>query len=168
MRNLFGWILWGTAAAALAQETDEFGTYGAAGEEEVTVITSVRLTFDYRNQYALFEENVVVTDPQLRMNADRLLVEFDEAGDPKTIKAEGGVRLTQEELTADSDVATYDVVTGRIELTGNPRVRRGRDILSGDRILFWRDEEKMICEPNAKLVIYSQATGLRGRLSGDD
>ena len=44
--------------------------------------------------------------------------------------------------------------TSEVILTGDAEVRRGRDIVSGDRITFWLDKERMTCEPG-RLVIYS-------------
>jgi lipopolysaccharide export system protein LptA len=128
--------------------------------ENVTVITAERLTYDHKNHYALLEENVVVIDPQMQLTSDKLLVQFeptekpDQSGKVSAIKAEGHVKMVQEDKNAECAVASYDVTSGKIVLAGNPRVRRGRDILEGDVITFWRDQNKMICQPQARLVIY--------------
>ena len=55
------------AGSAWAQQTTEAGQ---------TTITSKRLTFDYKRSIAIFEEDVVVVDPQLRIEADNLTVLF--------------------------------------------------------------------------------------------
>jgi len=142
-------------------------TEPAGGVEDVTVITSDRLTFDARNRFALFEYNVLVTDPKMQMAADKLTVSFDEKGQAKTIKAEGRVTITQADRTAQSAMATYDVDSGQIVLTGKPRVTRGKDILEGEMITYWRNEDKMICTPGARLIIYPQKGGLRDQFKGD-
>ncbi len=139
----------------------------AASETEMTVITSERLTFDYKQHYALFEQNVIVTDPNMQLAADKLTVSFDEKGKAQTIKAEGRVTITQEDKTAQSQMATYDVATGKIILTGKPRVTRGRDILEGDVITFWRNEDRMICQPAARLVIYPEKGGMKDQFMGE-
>ena len=137
----------------------------AAGED-LTVITSDRLTFDYKNHFALFEVNVVVVDPQMKIFADKMTVNFDENNKAKTITAEGKVNIIQEDKKSHSDTATYDVPTGKIVLRGTPRVTRGRDILTAEVITFWRDENKMLCEPRARLVIYPNEGGGSGGLDG--
>ena len=112
---------------------------------QVTVVTSERLTFDYAKKY----------------------VRFDEAGQVQLISATGHVVIEQEDKRATAGRASYEVTDGRILLEDNPRVVRGRDMLEGDRIIFWRDKNKMICEPNARLVIYPQKGGMRDRILGE-
>jgi lipopolysaccharide export system protein LptA len=145
---LLGWAMAPTGRA----QTNLAGP--ADADDKVTVITSDRLTYDYAKHYALFEQNVVVTDPQLKILADRLMVIFDEGGKAKSVKAEGQVYLIQADKKAKAETAVYDVSTGEIVLTGRPQVSRGRDTLTGDKITFWRNENRMKCEPKARLVIY--------------
>jgi lipopolysaccharide transport protein LptA len=122
-----------------------------------TVITADKLTFDYLKKFALFENNVVVNDPRLQLSANRLTVIFTESGGAQTIKAEGKVLLTQGDKKARGDVATYDVVSGRIVLAGGPpQVMQGRNILEGEVITFWRDQQRVECKPRARLVVYSE------------
>jgi lipopolysaccharide export system protein LptA len=135
--------------------------------EDVTVITSEKLTFDYRQRYALFERNVLVVDPSMRLQSDQLTVNFDASNKVKEIVAEGNVYIQQEDKIALSGKATYDVDSGKILLTENPRVRRGKDVLQGERITFFRDENKMICEPRARLVIFPEKGGARTQLLGE-
>jgi lipopolysaccharide transport protein LptA len=126
----------------------------------VTVITSDKLTFDYIKKFALFENNVVVNDPRLQLSANRLTVVFTEDGGAQTIKAEGKVLMTQGDKKSRSDVATYDVPSGRIVLAGGPpQVMQGRNILEGEVITFWRDEQRVECKPRARLVVYSEDYG---------
>lgn len=121
-----------------------------------TVITSDKLTFDYIQKFALFENNVVVNDPRMQLSANRLTIVFTEDGGAQTIKAEGKVLLTQDDKKARADVATYDVVSGRIVLAGGPpQVMQGRNILEGEVITFWRDQQRVECQPRARLVIYT-------------
>lgn len=137
-----------------------------SNEEAVTVITSDRLTFDAKGRTAVFEHNVLVTDPKMQMAADRLIVKFDEQGQAQVIRAEGRVTITQLDRTAQAEVASYDVPSGKIVLTGKPRITRGRDVLEGEVITYWRHQDRMICQPGARMVIYSEQGGLQDRLGG--
>lgn len=139
---------------------------GQQAEEGMTVVTSDKLTFDYKKQYALFEGNVVVTDPSMRLQADNMIIKFDADNEVQSIVAKNNVTIDHEGSIAESDVAAYDVTKGKIVLEGNPRVHRGRDLLTGDKITFWRDENKMVCEPRAQLIIYPQEGGTRQKLLG--
>ncbi len=153
---LLGWVC---ACAAAPAATTNKTPKAAAPEEDVTVITSDRLTFDYKKKFAQFEQNVVVTDPEMQLAADRLLVFFNDKGKATSLKAEGRVTITQADKTAQAGLATYDIETGKFVLAQKPRVTRGRDILEGDVITFWRDEDRMVCQPQARLVIYPQEGG---------
>ena len=128
--------------------------------EDLTVITSDKLTFDYKKHYALFEDNVVVVDPQMKLMSERMTVTFNESNKVENIRAEGKVIIVQEDKTANSDLAVYNVDTGEIVLTGHPTVTRGKDVLRGEKITFWRDENRMRVEKGATL--YLQNTGGKG------
>ena len=162
-------ILVGLAAAgsALSVFAEAEKSEESPGTEAVTVITSEKLTFDYKKQYALFENNVVVTDPEMQLAADRLTVFFDAKGKAKSIKAEGRVTIQQADKTAQSGLATYDFESGKIVLAVKPRVTRGRDTLEGELITFWRDQNRLICQPQARLVIYPEKGGVKDQFFGD-
>ncbi len=154
-------------AAAAVSINDELGALEQAGG--VTIITSDKLTFDYNKRYALFEGNVVVTDPKMKLNGRVLTVRFDQKNEVESIIAKGDVRIQMQDKHSESALATYDVALGKITLEGNPRVMRGRDILEGDRIVFWRNENKMVCEPRARLIIFPDegSNAARGQLLGE-
>ncbi len=136
----------------------------SADAGKVTVVTAERLTFDYKKGFAIFENNVLVTDPEMQLACDRLTITFNKAGKADIIKAEGRVTITQEDKTAHAAIGVYEVETGKITLVGKPRVMRGRDTLEGETITFWRDQNRMICQPGARLVIYTEEGGLKDRI----
>jgi lipopolysaccharide transport protein LptA len=151
-------------AGAWAVKPDASGEMESAGD--VTVVTSDRLTFDYQKRYAFFEHNVVVNDPQMQLASDRLMIYFSEDGKATAIKAEGRVTITQTDKTAQAGVASYDIASGKIVLADRPRVTRGKDILEGDVITFWRDSNRMVCQPQARLVIFPEKGGTKDKLLG--
>lgn len=143
------WMLWVVLLIAA----------GVRAEEEVTpvsetVITSDRLTFDYDDKFAHFEGHVLVNDPQMQLKCERLTVRFEESGKVSWLGAEGGVIIIQEDKRALAEKVTHDVESGEFVLTGSPKVYRGKDLLQGDTIRYWRGENRMICEPRARLTIH--------------
>ena len=171
--NLIRWMVLATLTAGLsaAQQpplppppegtTDDIPTVG-----DLTVITSEKLVYDAEKQTALFEKDVVVSDPNLRMKADTWTVQFDEKNQPLRLLAEGRVVLRQAETRAWAEKVTYDVVTGQVTLEGQPRVMRGRDLLMAQRIVFWRNQSRLECFPEARLIIYPQPGGPRDAFTG--
>jgi len=120
---------------------------------QVTVITSEKLTFDYKQNFALFEEDVLVVDPEMNMVCDKLVVWFDEDGEAKTIKAEGHVRMTQEDKIIESGEAVYDLERHRVILTKNPRVQQGQTYMEGTVITYDLHTEVMACD-TAKVALF--------------
>jgi lipopolysaccharide transport protein LptA len=121
--------------------------------EQATVITSERLIYDYHKAYALFQEHVVVVDPNLKLTSDELEVKFDEKGEVAFLQARGQVFIQQGPKTARSELASYFVKEGRIVLEKNPQVMEGGKILQGGRITFWRFENRMEVDQGSQMII---------------
>ena len=141
-------------------------TASADGAEEVTIITSDKLTADYKQHFALFEGNVVVTDPQMQLTSERLTVTFDANNKIKTLKADGKVNIRQTDKLAKAETATYDIESGKVVLSGKPRVMRGKDMLEGDEITMFRNESRILVHPRARLVVYPERGGAREQFFG--
>lgn len=62
------------------------------------------------------------------------------------IQARGHVKVTLENRVALSDAAVYEAQSRIITLSGNPRLWRGKDFLSGDRIKVFLDEDRSVVE----------------------
>jgi len=163
MLALLGLLL--TAGSGRAADKDT--AKKAEGEEEVTIITSDQLTADYKQHYALFDGNVVVTDPQMQLTSEKLTVTFDANNKIKSIKAEGKVNIRQTDKLAKADLATYDIESGKIVLSGKPRVMRGKDMLEGEVITMFRNESRILVYPRARLVVYPERGGAREQFFGN-
>lgn len=130
-----------------------------------TVITSDTLTIDYKRLTASFEKNVVVVDPDVKITADTINVVFTQEQTIRSVTALGNVTVLRENQKATSDKAIYLQKTGEVVLIGSARLSRGTDALEGDKITFWINEERVICEPG-RLVIFPrsrEALSLPGR-----
>lgn len=148
------------AAPALAQGALADNGRALEASSTATVVTADKLTFDYIRKFAKFEGNVVVNDPRLQITSDTLTILFTEDGSAKSLKAEGKVLLSHEDIKTRSDIATYDIASGRITLIGGPpQVLKDRNILEGDIIVYWRDEQRLECKPHARLVVYPDDFG---------
>jgi len=121
--------------------------------QEGTVITAEKLTFDYKKSYALFEQNVEVDDPGIFLTCDTMEVRFDQNDEIETIVAKGQVRIRQEDFSATSQLATYDVRSGDIQLEVNPVVVKGQDILRGGMITYNRFDEKLVTTGGVKMFL---------------
>ena len=118
------------------------------------------LTFDYQRYTAEFERNVLVVDPNMRLQADKLNVIFDNESNIKQAIAMGHVKMTHEDKVGTCDRAIYIAKTGEMMMVGNAQLKRNADSVKGDKITFWLNEDRMMCEPGNLLIIPTKGAGL--------
>ena len=126
------------------------GSRTQAEPQREAVITAERIEFDNKEGVILFDENVVVDDPQFMMSSDRLLVFMEGTNDVQQIMAVGKVVITNLNRLASCDKAVYTRKDGQIVMTGNARLMRQGDEggeVTGNRITFWLDDERMEVSP---------------------
>ena len=145
-------LLWG---GKLAMAGDKPDASLVSEDTNCTVITSTRLSYNSQRRIAVFEGDVVVTDPELNIEADQLTVVFAEDNKVSTIEAVGNVVIEQEDKKGLGEKAVYYVNEGKVVLSGNPKVLRRSDELMGKTITLFRDSGRIVCEPNAVLKLYS-------------
>ena len=124
-----------------------------------TVITSKRLDFDYSKRTAVFDGDVVVTDPRVKILADQITSLFSTNNQPEMITAVGNVRIEQENRQAFCERAVYSLRSGLLVLTGKPKVVQTGSVLTGSRIIFSRDDDKVKCEDPNLLIMPGQGGG---------
>lgn len=158
------WIRRGCVLLAALVPFSGIAQSSAQSTEDVTVITSEKLTFDYNQQYALFENDVVVVDPRMKIYADKMTVTFNKQNKAESVKAEGNVIIIQEDKRARAAAAEYLVASGEVTLTGNPMITSGKNIFTAETIKFWRDDNRMEGKPKSRLVIYPEGDAMRDKL----
>ena len=68
--------------------------------------------------------------------------------------AYGDVEIITSDKRAVGDKAVYVEKTHTMVLTGNPYVYRENDVITADKITFYTEDGRMVCEPRAKLVLF--------------
>lgn len=126
-------------------------------------IVAERSSWDLKGHSAHFEGNVVVTRGPVTLRCASLDVRYAAADVIDTVVATGNVTVDRGERHAVADHAELVGRTGRITLTGTPRLSEGVNALTGERIVLWLDEERADCEGGAsgpcRLVVASGALG---------
>lgn len=137
-----------TNAAAADVKVQKKAKPAPTGRE--AVITAERIEFDNKEGVILFDENVLVDDEQFIMRSERLLVFMEGTNDVQQIMAVGNVSITNENRSASCDKAVYTKKSGQIVMTGRAKLMRqgeqGGEV-TGNRITFWLDDERMLVEP---------------------
>ena len=145
-----------------------------ASTNEPTVITAEILHGDYLHNLGTFEGNVLAVDPRMTVRADKMTVFFGgtnvvtSAGTNTTrtvqkIIAEGAVVMTTpDNKITHSDHAVFTAEDGKVVLTGHPRAESSDGVVTGNRIIFWRDSQRMDVESSqtetnrSRLLIYPE------------
>jgi len=161
MRNraigiVLAFLVSGCAGLALAQDE---GT-------NKTVITSDRLSYDYKKATAIFEGHVVVVDPRMTIESDEIRLVFGKTNNVKSVTAIGNVRMKSEDKNATCERAVYLGDTEEITLTGNARLTQGKNTVTGNSIVFYRDEDRVVVQGSTRLVIFPEEGGQRKLLKG--
>ena len=121
----------------------------ADAPQRESVITAERIEFDNKEGIILFDEKVFVDDEQFLMRSDRLLVFMEGTNDVQQIMAVGNVSITNQNRAASCEKAVYTKKDGQIVMTGKAKLSQGDGggEVTGDRITFWLDDERMEVYP---------------------
>ncbi len=134
-------------------------------EARKTEITAGYMTFDYERMNAVFETNVVVQDPEMRLESDKLWVLMDKISQQITsAKAIGHVKITEKDRIATGDQAEYNAKDGKLVLTGNAAVSSPSKTLKGSRITFWRGDNRIECERPTMVLYPEKGQSLSGMI----
>lgn len=89
-------------------------------------VKSNEMTADNKGKTAIFSGKVVAKQGDITIFSEKLVVNYaDKGGEVEKVEAIGNVRIVQLNRTGFSDQAVYDSRTGRIVMTGTPRVVQG-------------------------------------------
>lgn len=101
------------------------------------------MTADNKEKTAVFSGKVVAKQGDITIFADKLIVNYlEKGGDVEKVEALGSVRIVQLNRTGFADKAEYDSLSGRVVLTGSPRVVQGGDSISGKVITYYVDGDR--------------------------
>lgn len=108
-------------------------------------VKSNEMSADNKGKTALFSGKVVAKQGDITIFSDKLVVNYADGNrEVEKVEALGNVRIIQHETnrTGFADQAMYDSRTGRIVLTGSPRVVQGNDSIRGKVITYYLDDDK--------------------------
>lgn len=143
-----------TEGASLGKKGSALGEKKVGNGRVDTEIRADILRYNEAERVVVFDGNVRVRDPQVAMNCDKLRLHLKEGNEIDWIEALSGVIIQLDDKKALGERARYYVDEGRFVLDGDPKLKMGRNIITGDRITFWQGTQRMVCEPNARALLY--------------
>jgi lipopolysaccharide export system protein LptA len=138
------------------------GISGAAAanlpaSEIATEIRADRVVYHESEQSAQLDGSVRLRDPRIAMNCSKALVYLKDDNKIDWIEALSEVIIQTGDRKALADRATYHADEGKFTLEGAPKVMQGRNVMTGERIMYWHETQRMVCEPNARALLYLDA-----------
>ena len=111
--------------------------WSALAQDDAVEITADRFVVDEGTNQATFTGNVVITQPDLTVWAQKVVVHYGSGGpsDLKDFEATGGVRIRQPEQSATADRGTYDPNTKLLRLSGNVTVTNESGTVTGPELV---------------------------------
>lgn len=151
------------AQSAWAQETSvPFGGLKHDASQRIE-ITSDTLSVSQGNAQADFKGKVLAGQGTLKIEADRLLVEYRKdddgsvTGQIHTMSAFGNVTLTNGAEAAQAEEAIYRVADGRVRMTGEVILTQGRNAIAGTVLNIDLDSGDAIFEGRVRTILEPSA-----------
>jgi len=133
---------------------------GEAGGDEPLRVKADKLTLSKSKGVATFSGNVTAAKGPLKLWADWAEARFDTAaGELKSLKAEGDVKIQKDEVTATSGKAAYEVESNMVALEDSPKVRRGRDCMAGNSMTLHLTDNKVVINGASGVFPPADASG---------
>ncbi|MBF0398143.1 MAG: hypothetical protein HQK78_15295, partial [Desulfobacterales bacterium] len=136
-------------------------------KDEKIHITADKLVTDTQSKIAEFIGHVKATQGSNVINSDRLKIYYKEKKSDtnedsiKKIIAKGHVTIYFDDKIANSEEAEYTTEDRILLLKGpNSKVISGKNFISGDKIIFNRNDGKVFVEKGVEALIYPKDKGL--------
>lgn len=135
-----------------------------ANSKEPVLIKSDTLNLDSKERVFTYRGNVHVVKGDIEITSDILVGRYSETQDLENILCRGNVVVTRgPEMRATSNRAFYNVKSGKIELTEEPELNRGGNVLAADKIIVFVEEDRSEAEGNVRVkVLKSESTASSG------
>lgn len=124
------------------------GTFGMKASRAPIDIDSDSVEADQKKNTFTFKGNVVAKQEDVTVYCNVLTVSYD--GETKKIKeivASGNVKIVQQDRRATSQKAIFYQDENKVVLEGDAVIRQGENVIRGERVVHFIDEERSYVEP---------------------
>jgi lipopolysaccharide export system protein LptA len=117
-------------------------------------ITSDRLELNNKDKTITFIGNVIAKQEDMTIYSDKIVATYsDNRRDIKKVVATGDVKITKGDRVATCRRAVFDNIKKTVVLTEEPKIWQGKDFISGDKITFLIDEDRVLVEGSVRGII---------------
>jgi lipopolysaccharide transport protein LptA len=141
-----------SADSGINLDGKSFGT--SDGRVEKTEIRADKAVYDESRGLGELIGNVRLRDPRAAMNCDHVRLYLKDSNEIDWIEASGEVIIQSDDRKALADQATFHADEGKFTLLGEPKVKQGLHVMTGETIKVWIEPRRMVCEPNARVLLH--------------
>jgi lipopolysaccharide export system protein LptA len=110
-------------------------------------ITSDTVEANQKQNVVTFKGNVVAKQENVTLSANMLAIYYDPVTKGiKTVVATGNVKIVQLERRATGQKATFHQDENKVVLDGEAVIREGENVIRGERVIYYVDEERSVVE----------------------
>jgi len=122
-------------------------------------ITSDVVEADQKQNRVTFKGNVIAKQGDITLYANTLVVLYDQTAKKiKEIKGIGNVKIVQLDRRVTSHQATFDQDGNKVVLEGDAVIREGENVIRGERVVYYVNEEKAVVEGSEKGRVTTRIT----------
>jgi lipopolysaccharide export system protein LptA len=122
-------------------------SFGFTASRAPIDITSDTVEADQKTNTVIFKGNVIAKQEETTLYANTLTILYDpNTKKLKEIIAVGNVKVLQLDRRATGQKATFDQEKNKVIMDGEAVVREGTNVIRGERIIFYVDEERSVVE----------------------
>lgn len=118
----------------------------AIDQNQPITITSNNMEAVKKESLVIFRGNVIAEQKEYILYSKELYVYYVDSKEIREIVAIGDVKIVQTNKIATGEKAVYTRETRTLVLTGNPQVEQDCDIVKGEKITIFLDEDKSLVE----------------------
>ena len=121
--------------------------FGLTSSKAPIDITSDMVEADQKQNTVTFRGNVIGKQENITLYANVLTIHYDsESKGIKMVVATGNVKIVQLERRATSQKATFHQDENKVVLEGEAVIREGENVIRGERVIYYVEEEKGVVE----------------------
>ncbi len=125
------------------------GGFGLMSSRSPIEITSDALEANQRENVVTFNGNVIAKQEEMTIHTNKLVVNYDaETKKISEIQALGNVKVVMGERRATGQKAVFYQNENKLILEGDAVIREGDNVIRGERVIYYMDEERSVVEPS--------------------
>jgi len=125
------------------------GGFGLTSSRSPIEITSDALEANQKENVVTFSGNVIAKQEEMTIHTNKLVVSYDpETKKISEIQALGNVKVVMGDRRATGQKAVFYQNENKLILEGDAVIREGDNVIRGERVIYYMDEERSVVEPS--------------------